>query len=130
MAKIKTSSAKAKGRNLQHWVCEQISRITGLEWGSSGKDKPIESRPMGQHGCDVRLDSHARQVFPYSVECKFQETWSIPGWIEQSQKNIHPGTDWLLVCKRSRKRPIAILDAEVFFDLISKTLAVPEKSQK
>lgn len=116
--KISVQSAKAKGRKLQQWVAERISELTGYEWGSSGKDKPIEPRAMGQHGVDVRMESQVLKEFPYSVECKFQETWSIPQWIKQAKENMIDDTDWLLFCKRSREDCIVVMDAERFFDLL------------
>lgn len=118
--RIKVSSAKAKGRSLQQWACQQISTLTGFEWGSSGDDKPIESRPMGQMGCDVRMESHVRAVFPFSVECKYQESWSIHGWLKQAQANEQEGTDWLLICRRSRMKPIIMMDAIAFFKILKK----------
>lgn len=119
--RISPQSAKAKGRELQKWVCEKISDLTGFEWSSNGKDDcEIESRPMGQSGTDIRLSAQVLKQFPFSVECKRQESWSIPAWIEQARTNQIKGTDWLLVCKRSRKDPIVVMDAEVFFKLIEK----------
>ncbi len=115
--RITPQSAKAKGRQLQQWVCQKISEITGYKWG---QDKPIESRGMGQSGCDVRLESEVEQLFPFSVECKWQEAWSVPAWIEQAKSNTKPNTSWLLVCKRNRMKPVVILDAEDFFELINK----------
>ena len=50
--RIKPSSAKAKGRSLQQWVCQKISDLLGIEWG---KDELIASREMGQSGTDIRL---------------------------------------------------------------------------
>lgn len=117
--RIKVSSAKAKGRNLQKWVCEQISLLTGIPWSSNGKeDCPISSRPMGQSGTDVRLESHVKKLFPFSVECKWCESWSVPAWIEQAKTNQEKGTNWLLICKRSRNNPVVIMDAEAFFELL------------
>ena len=116
--RIRPQSAKAKGRQLQQWACQKISELTGFEWGSPGNDKPIESRPMGQSGTDVRMESQVRALFPYSVECKFQETWSIPAWIEQAKENQVEETDWLLICKRSRKPPVVVMDAEKFFEIL------------
>jgi len=115
---ISVHSAKAKGRDLQQYVCKKISDLTGFPWGSSGTDAPIESRPMGQKGPDVRMESHVRKLFPYSVECKRQESWSVPAWIEQAKQNQAAGTDWLLVVKRSREDPIVIMDSERFFELL------------
>jgi len=121
--RITVQSAKAKGRNLQKWVCKKISELTGHEWGA---DCPISSRPMGQSGTDVRLESHVQKIFPYSVECKAQEAWSVMAWIEQAKKNTKDGTDWLLVCKRKNLSPVIVIDAEKFFNLL--TLLIKEKN--
>lgn len=117
--RISVASAKAKGRDLQKWVCQKISELTGEKWG---KDCPIESRPMGQTGVDVRMESHVWKQFPYSVECKWQESWSVPAWIKQAQDNQREGTDWLLFLRRSRMNPysVVVMDADVFFELLRK----------
>ena len=117
MARIRVSSAKAKGRRLQQWVCERVSGLTGLPWGA---DRPIESRPMGQAGSDIRLDREAAELFPFAVECKYQETWSVPAWVKQARKNTPEGRDWLLFMKRNRFDPVVVLDAEVFFEILAK----------
>lgn len=113
---ITRASAKDKGRRLQQMVCQRASELTGLPWG---KDEPIESRPMGQSGVDVRLDTEARKLFPFSVEAKWQEQWSVPEWIKQAQANEMKNTDWLLVVKRSQSPPVCIINMDVFFDLLS-----------
>lgn len=115
MAKIKTASAKAKGRELQQWVCQRISDLLSIPWG---KDELISSREMGQSGTDVRLIGEAQERFPFSVECKNQETWAIPQWIKQAQANQKEGTAWLLVAKRNRTKPVVIMDAAAFFRLL------------
>jgi len=117
---IAVSARKAKGRKLQQWVCQQISDLTGYEWGSSGDDCTIESRPMGQKGVDVRLESQVQEQFLFSVECKSQETWSISTWIKQAKENQSVGTDWLLICKKKRENPIVIMDGDAFFKLLKK----------
>ena len=117
---ISVSARKAKGRKLQQWACQKISNLTGYEWGSSGDDKPIESRPMGQKGVDVRMESQVQKVFPFSIECKWQESWSIPAWINQAKENQKDGTDWLLICRRSRDKEIVVMDAEAFFSILQR----------
>ena len=117
--RITVASAKDKGRRLQKWACDQISKITGIEWG---KDCPIESRPMGQSGCDVRMEKAVLERFPFSIECKACESWSVPAWIKQAKENQIQGTDWLLIAKRSREQPVVIMDAERFFTLYGKLL--------
>jgi len=115
---ISVASRKAKGRRLQQWCCEQISRITGIPWGA---DDEIASREMGQAGVDVRLSPRLRKLFPFSVECKAQETWAIPAFVRQAQTNKYPDTDWLLIVKRNHERPLAVIDAELFFYLVANT---------
>jgi hypothetical protein len=114
---IQVSSAKAKGRNLQQWVCQKISELTGLPWGA---DEVIASREGCQSGTDVRLVGIAKERFPFSVECKWQETWNVLPWIEQARTNQLPGTDWLLVIKKNRIKPVVVMDAERFFELLKK----------
>jgi hypothetical protein len=122
--RISVQAAKAKGRRLQQWVCERISLVTGFEWGASGKDCPIESRPMGQNGCDVRMESQVLELFPFSVECKYQEKWAIPAWIKQAKANMLPGTNWLLFVKKNNDKPIVVMDAQVFFDMMEQRAPV------
>jgi hypothetical protein len=123
--RIKVASAKAKGRELQKYICSKISKLTGKD---TGKDCPIESRPMGQSGCDVRMEKHILKLFPFSIECKAQETWSVSAWVEQAKKNLMRDTSWILFIRKSRMTPhaLAILDADTFFKLIS---LIPESER-
>ncbi len=117
--RIKTSSAKAKGRNLQKWTCQKISELLCLPWG---KDEMIASREMGQSGTDVRLVEEAQERFPFSVECKYQETWSVPSWIAQAKENQKEGTDWLLIMRKNHKEPVVVMDGERFFEILKGAL--------
>jgi hypothetical protein len=112
--KIKVSSGKAKGRKLQQWTAKMISQITGRPYG---KDEEIESREMGQSGVDVKLYAKAKEMFPFSIECKYQETWSVPAWIKQAKENKLKGTDWLLLIRKNRHEEIVVMDAKAFFDI-------------
>ncbi len=112
---IKNSSAKAKGRSLQQWACCKISELLGLPWG---KDEMIAPREGAQSGTDVRLIGEALSRFPFSVECKAQESWHLSAWIKQARDNCMQGTDWLLICKKRRQQPVVVMDAERFFDLL------------
>ena len=94
-----------------------ISIVLGLPWG---KDELIASREASQTGTDVRLIGEAQKRFPYSVECKYQESWAFPAWIKQARANQAEGTDWLLVVKKNRVDPIVVMDAQAFFKLIGK----------
>lgn len=117
--KIKVSSAKAKGRRLQQWVAQKISDITGIP---CGKDELIESREMGQSGVDVKLYGEAKELFPFSIECKYQESWSIPAWIKQAKENLMPNTNWLLFVRRNNYKEIVIMDAKEWFKMYERLL--------
>lgn len=124
---ISTSARKAKGRSLQQWTCQKISDLLGIPWG---QDELIASREMGQSGTDIRLIGEAQERFPFSVECKHQEKWNIPAWIRQAQDNQKEGTDWLLVVKKNRAKPIIIMDADRFFDLLQERRITPRYVRK
>jgi hypothetical protein len=111
---MKTSSAKAKGRSLQKFVEERIGKSFNLTYG---KDQDVESRGMGQHGTDIRLTPKALKRFPFSVECKNVERGSVWSFIEQARDNQLPNTDWLVVWKRNRTKPIVVMDFETFIKL-------------
>jgi len=117
MASLTHSARKEKAKRLQKLVASKVSELTGLP---CGKDCPIESRQMGESGVDVRLDNQARVMWPWSCECKNQETWSVPAWVKQAQANCYEGTDWLLVIGKNHTKPVVVLDLDVFFNLLSK----------
>ena len=64
---MKTSSAKAKGRNLQKWVVQKL--VEHL----SADQEDIESRPMGSQGEDVIMGKQTRQIFPYSINVRIKK---------------------------------------------------------
>ena len=112
---ISISSRKGKGRQLQQEIAKKISSLIDLPWG---KDEQIASREMGQSGVDIRLVGEAKELFPWSVECKRQESWGVHSWIKQAQENQMSGTDWVIIAKRNRQDAVVILDADVFFDVL------------
>ena len=115
---MKIRSAKGKGKRLQNMIAERISELTGLP---CGPDCPIESRQASQNGADIRLDMEARKLFPFTIECKNTETWSLPSAIKQAKANQYPHTEWMVVLSKNRHRPIVCLDAEVFFQILERT---------
>jgi hypothetical protein len=113
--RITVASAKGKGRRLQQWTAKKISELLDLPWGS---EEQIASREMGQAGTDIRLVADAKELFPWSVECKNTESWGVPSFIKQAKENQLPGTDWLVVMTKNHHENIVVLDAEVFFDIL------------
>jgi len=117
--RISVKSAKAKGRKAQQEVMGHISEMLEIP---CGKDELIRSREMGQAGTDIVLLGEAKELFPFSIEVKFQENISIPKWIKQAKENKKENTDWLLIVRRSRENPIVVLDFEAFIALYKRLL--------
>ena len=113
---MKTKSGKSKGKKLQNWTAAMIGFWLNKR---VGPDEEIASREMGQAGADIRLVGDALRKFPFAVECKNCENWSVHQWIEQARQNVdarvHRG--WLIVAKRNRNAPVVIMDAELWFEL-------------
>ena len=125
--RISVSSAKAKGRRFQQWVCKKISWATGIEWG---KDCLIDSRPMGQSGVDTILIGKALEMYPFSPEVKNQESWSLAAYIKQAKENQKEGTDWQVFLKKNRHEELVVMDANVWFDIWRRYLLLLEKKKK
>lgn len=110
---ITTSSAKAKGRRHQQWVRDKIYKaFPRLEEGD------VRSTSMGAGGEDLQLSPAARKVFPYSVECKAYKSFAIYKVLEQASSNCPKGAEPIAIIKGDRQRPLAVIDAEHFFQLV------------
>lgn len=110
---MKPSSAKAKGRALQTWVRDTI--ITVLK-GLTLDD--VRSTSSGANGEDILLSPLARSRFPFSVECKNLASIAVYSWYAQAIDNA--GTyEPLLVIKANRKKPLAVVDAEYFMNMVA-----------
>jgi len=98
------ASRKAKGRRFQQAVRQDLVDCLGIDPGD------ILSTAMGQSGCDLYLSPAARALFPYGVECKAQETISLPAWWKQCENNASKvELTPLLLIKRNREEPLAVL---------------------
>ena len=107
---MRPSSAKAKGRKLQQWFTNKMVEILGLD------TEDLESRPMGSQGEDIIMGKQSRNKFPYSIECKNQEALKL--WKAYAQAEEHcKGNEPLVVLKRKRSKPLALVDAEYFIKL-------------
>jgi hypothetical protein len=122
-APISIASRKAKARELQKYVAQKISDITGIP---CGKDELIESREMGQAGSDIKLIGPAKKAFPFAVECKRQEKLNLHDAIKQAKANQTKDTDWLVVTRRSNEEAIITMDADKFFEMYERL--IPKRS--
>ena len=108
--KMKTQSAKAKGRNLQKWVREMLIEILDVH------PEDVESRSMGAGGEDLIMARAAREKFPHSIECKNVERLNV--WDAYEQASANSGKhEPIVVMKKNRRNPLVVVDAEYFIRL-------------
>jgi len=110
-----TASGKSKARLFQKYVAASICETFGLS------EYDAISRPMGSPGTDIIMSERARQVFPFSVECKRQEKLSIGKWMDQTCANaakdqLAP----LLVIRQNRDAAIAVLLTRHYMKVVEK----------
>ena len=108
---MKTQSAKQKGRKLQQWFRDLL--IEELEV----HPEDIESRSMGAGGEDLIMSRAAREKFPYSIECKNQESVNV--WKSYDQAKENSGNyEPIVVLKRNKSKPLVLINAEHFVNLL------------
>jgi hypothetical protein len=89
-------------------------------------EEDLESRPMGSQGEDIIMGKQSREKFPYSIECKNQESvnvWKAYKQAEENSKDYEP----LVVIKRNRTKPLVLVDAEHFVNLFKEKKNVKTK---
>ena len=107
VGRMKTQSAKAKGRRLQQQFRELLIEELGIH------PEDIESRSMGAGGEDLIMARAARQKFPYSIECKNVEklnVWEAYKQAEENSKDYEP----VVVMKKNNHKTLVVIDAEHF----------------
>ena len=107
---MKTSSAKQKGRKLQQWMRDLLIKKLDVH------PEDIESRSMGSQGEDLIMARAAREKFPYSIECKNQETLNVWKSYEQAESNSGKYEPVVFI-KRNNQKPLVVVDAEYFVRL-------------
>ena len=107
---MKTQSAKAKGRRLQQWFRDLLIEKLDVH------PEDVESRSMGAGGEDLIMARAARQKFPYSIECKNQESINVWKSYEQAQENSGD-YEPIVVLKRNKSKPLVLVDADYFVRL-------------
>ena len=107
---MKTQSTKAKGRRLQQWFRDLLIEKLNVH------SEDIESRSMGAGGEDLIMARAARKKFPYSIECKNQESVNI--WKSYDQAKENSGDyEPIVVLKRNNTKPLVLVDADYFVRL-------------
>ena len=108
--RMKTQSAKAKGRRLQQWFRDLLIEKLDVH------PEDIESRSMGAGGEDLIMARAAREKFPYSIECKNQESVNLWKSYEQAKENSGD-YEPIVVLKRNKSKPLVLVDADYFVRL-------------
>jgi hypothetical protein len=112
---MKPRSAKNKGKRLQNKVRDVI-----LEKFDKLEPDDVRSITMGDAGEDILLSPAARRLFPFSVECKAQESLSIWSALEQAESNAGKHIP-LLVFKRNRSKTYAVLEFKELLKLLDES---------
>ena len=110
---MRPSSAKAKGRRLQDHVRKRV-----LETFTQLEEDDVKTAIMGESGEDLHLSPAARKLFPFSVECKNQESIQIWKALEQAALNAKGGSTPLVVFKRNRSKEYVALEFEHLLTLL------------
>lgn len=109
---MKTSSAKAKGRNLQKWARDKI-----LENFPSLTENDVRSTSMGASGEDILFSEAAVSTLGINVECKSRAAINVYSMYEQAAKESK-GTEPVLFIKQNHSKPLVVVDAEYFLELL------------
>ena len=120
---ISVASRKSKGRNLQKFICQEISELIGTNYNQQDDQCLIHSREMGQAGIDIILRGNAIVEFPFSVEAKCSEGLNLLETYNQVLSNVVKGTDWMIVHQRkSIPETLCIISWDTFKKLFKKEI--------
>ncbi len=130
---MKPKSCKGKGRTLQHWVRDEI-----LKQFPQLTVNDVKSTIMGESGPDVQLSEKGYDLFPFVIECKKYQKFSVYTHYEQAQRHnkevnktrtntiLEPRrmpTKSLLIIEGNYKEPLAVVDAQLFIQLAQMAMA-------
>ena len=109
---MKTRSAKNKGRRLQNLIRDKI-----LELFPKLTSDDVRSTAMGQSGMDIQLSPAAQKAFPFAIECKNNKKFVGYTYMKQAEGNAEKLTP-IVVVKADRKKPVVIIDLDIFLGLV------------
>jgi hypothetical protein len=104
------ASKKQRGRRLQQWVVGRLISLLKVH------EEDVESRSMGAGGEDIIMARAARKKFPYSIECKNVEKLNVWSAYDQAKENCGK-YEPLVVIKRNKRKPLAVVDADYFIKM-------------
>lgn len=107
---MKTSSAKAKGRRCANEVKNHLLRVFDVL-----RPDDIGITSSGETGEDLKLSPKARDLFPYSIECKNVERLNI--WKALEQAEGHGDYTPIVFFRKNRSKLYVAIEAEKFMEL-------------
>jgi hypothetical protein len=106
-------TSKARGASFEKSVAEAIGA-----WINMPPSDVFRTRTRA-HGVDIGLSAGAKELFPFSPECKDHKTLHIPEWIKQAKMNEVDGLPFLLIFKQHRSgQKYVVLEFEAFMQLV------------
>ena len=84
-------------------------------------DEDIRSTSMGAGGEDILFSPVAARRMGISVECKSRDRIAVYGYYEQAQENCPPSREAVVVIKQNRAKPLVVVDAEYYFNLLERS---------
>lgn len=110
---IRIASRKNKARNLQKYVRDLIIRVFPVLTLDD-----VRSCSMGSGGKDIQLSQMAKDLFPFSVECKNLKAFAGYKFYDQAMFNRTEDEIPLVVVKANGRKPLALIDVEFFIELV------------
>ena len=97
------------------------------EYFPSLREGDVKTAVMGESGEDIILSPAARDLIPYSFECKNQERLNVWESLSQAEDNSGDYTP-LLVFKRNRTKTYIAFELEEFLKLIGEKNGIQSKT--
>lgn len=114
--------SKRKGREYQNELLQLLLDSVPIN------PVDVHTTPMGQAGCDIFLGAETREIWPFGIEAKRQETTNIWAWLEQCEMNARKeGLRPLLVFRRNRGCNYAAMPLDTFLGIWNEVLALRKK---
>ena len=110
---LKPASAKAKGRNFQKKIKDDLLKLY-----PELTEDDVRSTSMGAPGEDIQLSSAARKLIPYQIECKAKA--KSPTHTIYNQCISHGKHEPLVLIKMDRDIVLAVVSWEHLQTLIKK----------
>lgn len=109
---MKQQSRRKKAQYLQNWIRKKL-----LKTFKHLKKSDVHVAKTGEHGIDIKLSRIGKRLVPYQIEAKNTERFkTIYNFYKQGQK--YGDLNTVLIVKQNSYKPLVIIDAEHFFDLI------------